>query len=183
MVKLTLRLEPLLFNIIIDHLDYDSYCNFLKIFPKEFQKELVYNFQKYKIYKNPICDIISKMLYNKQITKVNVYMNYYSKIFMLCSDSHINELSKNKSHKMNIVEAFNYLIFKISNTDYDEITVKQIINVCTHLNKTFNCYCTEYKDSNYYLENKDKLYEVSLKSLNMYNVEKNNYLKMFKGIG
>ena len=48
MVKLTLTLEPHILNAIIDFQDYDSYCNFLKIYPKQRQIEIANNFMKYR---------------------------------------------------------------------------------------------------------------------------------------
>ena len=52
MVKLILTLEPHILNAIIDFLDYDSYSNFLKIYPKQYQVEIANNFNKQSKTKN-----------------------------------------------------------------------------------------------------------------------------------
>ena len=186
MVKLTLIIEPSLFNMIIDHLDYDSYNNFLKIFPKQKQNELVNNFQKYRAYKNSLCYIITEMFFNKQITKTSQYMNYYAKIFNECTDSHIRTLQRSTYHRLKVIEAFNYLLYKLNNSDsnIDEVSKRQIKNICSHLTKTFCCYTSQNMNSiNFYLNNKNKLITHSLNSLNNNSYEQNNFLKMFKEIG
>lgn len=186
MVKLILTLEPHILNSIIDFLDYDSYCNFLKIYPKQYQLEIAKNFMKYRAHKNSLCYIISEMFFNKQITSTNVYMNYYAKIFNECTDSHIRTIQRSICHRMKITEAFNYLLYKLNNSDIDEVSKRQIKNICNHLAKTFNCYSSKnITNINFYLNNKTKLISHSLNSLNSSNKdsdEKNNFLKMFKEI-
>ena len=184
MVKLTLTLEPLILNTIIDFLDYDSYCNFLKIYPTQYQAEIANNFMKYRAYKNSLCYIISEMFFNKQITKTNQYMNYYAKIFNECTDSHIRTIQTSTSHRLKVTEGFNYLLYKLNNSDIDEVSKRQIKNICNHLAKTFNCYSSKnITNINFYLNNKSKLITHSLNSLNNNSYEQNNFLKMFKEIG
>ena len=187
MVKLTLTLEPHIFNAIIDFLDYDSYCNFLKIYPTQYQAEIANNFMKYRAYKNSLCHIISEMFFNKQITSTNVYMNYYAKIFNECTDSHIRTIQRSICHRTKITEAFNYLLYKLNNSNIDEVSERQIKNICNHLARVFNCYSSKnITNINFYLNNKTKLISHSLNSLitlNKDSDEKNNFLKMFKEIG
>ena len=184
MVKLTLTLEPLILNTIIDFLDYDSYCNFLKIYPTQYQAEIANNFMKYRAYKNSLCYIISEMFFNKQITKTNQYMNYYAKIFNECTDSHIRTIQTSTSHRLKVTEGFNYLLYKLNNSDIDEVSKRQIKHICSHLAKTFNCYSSKnITNINFYLNNKSKLITHSLNSLNNNSYEQNNFLKMFKEIG
>ena len=183
MVKLTLTLEPHIFNAIIDFLDYDSYCNFLKIYPKQYQLEIANNFMKYRAYKNSLCHIISEMFFNKQITKTDQYMNYYAKIFNECTDSHIRTIQRSTFHRLKVTEAFNYLLYKLNNSNVDEVSKRQIKNICSHLARTFNCYSSKnITNINFYLNNKSKLITHSLNSLNNNSYEQNNFLKMFKEI-
>ena len=186
MVNLILALEPHILNAIIDFLDYDSYSNFLKIYPKQYQVEIANNFKKYRAYKNSLCYIISEMFFNKQITSTNVYMNYYAKIFNECTDSHIRTIQKSTCHRLKVTEAFNYLLYKLNNSDVDEVSKRQIKNICSHLARTFNCYSSKnITNINFYLNNKTKLISHSLNSLNTSNkdsYETNNFLKMFKEI-
>ena len=183
MVKLTLTLEPHIFNAIIDFLDYDSYCNFLKIYPTQYQVEIANNFMKYKAYNNSLCCIISEMFFNKQITKTDQYMNYYAKIFNECTDSHITTIQRSTCHRLKVTEAFNYLLYKLNSRDVDEVSKRQIKNICNHLAKTFNCYSTKnITNISFYLNNKNKLITHSLNSLNNNSYEQNNFLKMFKEI-
>ena len=187
MVKLTLTLEPHILNTIIDFLDYDSYCNFLKIYPKQRQIEIANNFMKYRAYRNSLCYIITEMFFNKQITKTNQYMNYYAKIFNECTDSHVRTIQRSTYHRLKVIEGFNYLLYKLNNSDIDKVSKRQIKNICSHLARVFNCYtCQNINSINFYLDNKTKLLSHSLNSiitLNKDSDEKNNFLKMFKEIG
>lgn len=182
MVQIILHLPPFIFNKIIDFMDYDTYCNFLQIFPVEQQKTLTSNFKNYKAYKNRLCCIINEIFFNEKIMNKRAYMSYYSTIFNLSSDSNIKNILYIKSHRLSIIEAFTYLILRLNNTSSNN-SIRQISNIFSFLNRTFNCYCQqEQKDIQYYLNNKDKLYEKSIYALNTFNEEKINYLKMFKEI-
>lgn len=126
------------------------------------------------------------MFFNKQITSTNVYMNYYAKIFNECTDSHIRTIQTSTYHRLKITEGFNYLLYKLNNSDIDEVSKRQIKHICSHLAKTFNCYSSKnITNINFYLNNKTKLISHSLNSLNTSNkdsYETNNFLKMFKEI-
>ena len=114
-------------------------------------------------------------------------MNYYSKIFNECTDSHIRTIKTSTYHRLKVIEGFNYLLYKLNNSDIDEVSQRQIKHICSHLAKTFNCYSSKnITNINFYLNNKHKLISHSLNSLNTSNkesYEKNNFLKMFKEIG
>lgn len=183
MVKLILTLETHILNSIIDFLDYETYNSFLKIFPKQNQLEIVNNFKKYGAHKNNLCNIISEMFFHNQICKTTQYMYYYSKIFNECTDSHIRNIKSSNYHRLKVVTAFNFLLYKLNNNHADNVTKRQIKNICKHLTRTFNCYSSkDINEISFYTNNKNKLISYSLNTLN-HNQSKNHFLKMFKEIG
>ena len=182
MVKLFITFEPYILNTIIDFLDYETYNSFLKIFPKQYQLEIITNYKKYCAYKNNLCKIISEMFFQNKISNTTQYMYCYTKIFNGSTDSNIVNLKTSIYHRLNVVTAFNFLLYKLNESDANKVTKRQIKNISSHLIKSFNCYTGHYiRDVNFYINNKNKLISHSLNALNNDN-SKNMFLKIFKEI-
>ena len=176
-------------NIILDHLDYNDFENFLCILSDENKKTIRNNFIKYKASTNDLCLLINQMFYNElELKKRHSYMNFYAKIFEICTNDNNYDFKTKKvnsnlnKYQYKIIQAINYLIFKIK-YDHNNVKVNNIINICKPLIRHYNILITNERYNLIFYKNNTKiLFSKSLNSLGAYKIEVNDYLKMFKEI-
>jgi hypothetical protein len=166
-------------NIIIDCLDYYSYCNFIDSLPQDSRDTIIYMYIKYITRKNIYCMFFKEILKCDPIKTKEKFMYYYTKIYQLsleCDNLNI----KYKINTLIIGHIYYIHLLKLNKItkSFRRIIDPFMNKIATNTNKFI------IKDNTHDLDkyDLDKYDFECKKTFNIYGIDNINYKKMFKGL-